>query len=636
MFVYARVCVFALCVVSVPFPTFAQAPAKNKKTTALATGSRAAAAVDPMTEVRRTTAILLVTSLADEARNFHNHTLRARVQARAADALWETDKERARALFRRAWEAAETADTEREKRLEEERRTRTSSFDTGPRLRPEVLRLASKRERSLGEEFLAHLEETKKQEAASAAERPATSTDNPIDRPDPWGASPAVEQRLGVAQQLLDDGDMERAIQFADPALTGVNIPTINFLARLRIKNADAADLRFAALLARAANDPASDSNTVSLLSSYIFSPGIYITFGSGGGASSTSQWGHSDKASTEISPSLRAAFFRAAASVLLRPPPPPQQDRTSSGRAGTYMAITRLLPLFERHAPNQVAALRAQLAALAPDTPQDKRDGKDTALTLGLVPEEETRDRVQNHLERLDAAKTSAERDAIYLRAALAALAEDDPRASEFADKIEDGELRRQVRAYVDFAAVKKALEKKKTDDALRLARVGELTHVQRAWALTEVARLLSKSELGRAAEILEEAIIEARRIDADSPDRARAMAAITTQLLVVDRGRAWEALGEVVKTANAAGEFTGEDGGLTTTLQAKNAGTWMSHSGAESFDLAGIFGALAKDDLNRAVDVAKTFTNEAPRAAVVRAVLDKKKDEGGGMRDE
>ena len=47
-----------------------------------------------------------------------------------------------------------------------------------------------------------------------------------------------------------------------------------------------------------------------------------------------------------------------------------------------------------------------------------------------------------------------------------------------------------------------------------------------------------------------------------------------------------------------------------------------------APVFDLTGIFQTLARDDMNRAVALAQTFTNEAPRAvatlAIARAVLD------------
>ncbi|MDQ3687868.1 MAG: hypothetical protein M3430_20010, partial [Acidobacteriota bacterium] len=583
------------------------------------------------------------TSLADDARDFRDPTLRARVQARAADALWETDKDRARVLFRRAWESAEAGDEENNRRMEEDRRAQmarrgSAVIKSPPNLRREVLRLASKRDRALGEEFLTKLDEAKNEATALAGDATTSSPDASSKRRDPMQAPPAVAQRLGLARQLLDDGDTERAIQFADPALVGVYVPALNFLDILRPKNAAAADQRFAVLLARAADDPASDANTVSLLSSYVFTPNLYIMFDAGGGAN-TSQWGRATPASTEIPPQLRAAFFRVAASVLLRPLPPPDQDRTTSGRAGTYMVIARLLPLFERHDPDNVTALRAQLGALAHDTPEENRTQRDTALRRGLVPEEETRDRVQNHLEQLDRAKTSAERDAIYLRAALAALAENDSRAQEFADKIEDTELRRQARAYIDFQAVREFIEKKKTDEALTLARRGELTHVQRAWALTEVARLLAKREPARAVELLEQATAETRRISAGTPERVHAAAAVATQFLVADRGRVWEALGEVAKAANAAEEFTGEDGSFTTTLQAKNFGMWVSTHSAESLDLAGIFGALAKDDFDRAVEAAKSFTGESPRAVAILAVARtamESKDEGKRMKDE
>jgi hypothetical protein len=49
------------------------------------------------------------------------------------------------------------------------------------------------------------------------------------------------------------------------------------------------------------------------------------------------------------------------------------------------------------------------------------------------------------------------------------------------------------------------------------------------------------------------------------------------------------------------------------------------------ESFDLSGLFTALAQEDLNRAVDPLRGFTGESPRSvavlAVARTVLDKKR---------
>lgn len=49
---------------------------------------------------------------------------RARVHARAADALWTTEGDRARDPFRRAWGAAETADAETTRRAAEDEQKR--------------------------------------------------------------------------------------------------------------------------------------------------------------------------------------------------------------------------------------------------------------------------------------------------------------------------------------------------------------------------------------------------------------------------------------------------------------------------------------------------------------------------------
>jgi len=254
----------------------AQAPTSKTKKPPVKTAARD---VDPLAEARRTMAISLVGSLADEARSFRDLMLRARVQARSADALWEMDQENARALFRRAWDSAEAADDENARRSEEERRDQASARGSTarrqqPSVRREVLRLAARHDRELGEEFLRKLDEARKQEAANAPTRDtlnqATARINPDDPPQ------AMAQRLSLARQLLEDGDVERALQFADPALYPVNTFGMNILDMLHEKNPAAADQRYLALLARAANDPVADANTISLLSSYVFMPYMY------------------------------------------------------------------------------------------------------------------------------------------------------------------------------------------------------------------------------------------------------------------------------------------------------------------------------------------------------------------------
>lgn len=617
---------------AVPCVRAQQQAVKQPKTAAKKT---AADESDPLAEVRRITAVSLVNTLADDARMFRDPLLRARVQARAADALWDTEHDRAVILFRRAWDEAEAADAETDRKLEEEKQRQIreqgfSSIQLPPSIRTEVLRLAAKRDRALGEEFLTKLEEARKREAENAV----TSKDKPTDpaqnnnRPDPTEAPPAVAKRLRLAVQLLEDGDVERAIQFADPALGAVNIPTLEFLARLRVKNAKAADERYAALVARAVADPASDANTMSLLSSYIFTPSLYVTFTYDAGSNSNS-WSRNFPPPTDLSPQLRMAFFRAASAVLLRPTPTPDQDRTSAGRAGWYMVIARMLPLFDQFMPDRSAALRAKMASLAPDTPERLRQPGNNALTNGLVPEDPNRDRVSETLKRLDEAKTSEERDLVYADAVMDAVRKKDPRAEELLNKIEDTDLRKRLRAFVDYEAARAAVAEKDVDAALKFARGNSLTPIQRAWTLTEVARLLSKSEPGRAAEILDEALADARdHIDAASPERVRALVAVATQMIQLDRARTWEVMLEVIKASNAAKEFTGEDGRMGVRLQTKN-GVHSTSTSIQSFDLNDIFAKLASEDLSRAVELAKAFEGESPRAvatlAVARFVLSK-----------
>src|ERR1700754_5194294 len=69
---------------------------------------------------RRTVAISLINSLADEAIIVKDEPRRARVQARAADVLWHSDLELDLDLVNRAWEAAQTADEYRPRMRAEE------------------------------------------------------------------------------------------------------------------------------------------------------------------------------------------------------------------------------------------------------------------------------------------------------------------------------------------------------------------------------------------------------------------------------------------------------------------------------------------------------------------------------------
>jgi hypothetical protein len=624
--------------------TPSNAQPKKPATASMTTKTRAKGAADPAAAAARANAVALINALADESRGFRDQTLKARVQAQAADALWETDKERARALFRRAWDSAEVADTENTRRGEEQNRTSGRGGTRGlnlPNLRGEVLRLAAKRERALGEEFLGKMEEARKRETSelnnasanlpAGGSTPATGggKQQPPARRDPEQIAPDVARRLRLAMQFLEDGDTERALQFADPVLSSVNPLSVEFLVLLRERSQQEADRRYIALLSNVVASPNSDASDILLLSSYVLTPGLYMTVGEGGGGISSSQR-RREIATPDLPAALRAAFARAASQVLLRPLPQEDQDATATGRVGTYFVISRLMPFFEQVMPEGVPALRGRLAALTPDIPEHARQSLNDDLTRGLVPEGSQGDPVQESLDAAGRAPDPRERDTAYFRAAQAAASKGDARARDFADKIEDADLRRQVRGFVDFALLNRAVRDEKDGmEVLRLATSGELTPVQRTWAYTEAARLLAKDDRPRALEALDSAANAAKGIDAAEPDRVRATVGVATRFFEFDRNRAWEIMGDAVKAANAAPEYTGSDSGLSARIQTKGQRSTINFP-APVFDLTGVFQTLARDDMSRAVALAQTFTGESPRAvatlAIARAVLDDK----------
>src|SRR5687767_10402548 len=156
-------------------PTTAKDPAPAKPATAKKESRTAAATAEEQKErTRRAQARSLLVALSTDARGFQDQTLRARSLARIADALWQVDTEQARLLFRKAWDAAEGADQEHDRKLQEEinqQKTRTGggfAVSLPPNVRREVLRLAAPKDRALGEEFLEKLK-AQKIEAANAA-----------------------------------------------------------------------------------------------------------------------------------------------------------------------------------------------------------------------------------------------------------------------------------------------------------------------------------------------------------------------------------------------------------------------------------------------------------------------------------
>lgn len=564
------------------------------------------AEADRLREGRRSQARSLLLSLSNEARSFSDQQLRARSLTRIADALWDVAAEQGRMLFREAWAAAVKADQE-------------SDGETD--IRRTVLTTAAKHDRQLAEEFLQKLTSAQPENGAEPA------AGNPASGNNLWRLNEAGEKRLSLAQNLLAAGDIARALQFADPVLGTVTMSTVSFLSRLRERDAPAADRRYAAMLANAGGDTLADANTVSVLSSYIFSPHTYVVFDGDGTASAS--WMNSPPPSAAVDPQLRLAFFQTAGGIFQRPQPPAGQNPSALGMAGKYAALKRLLPLFRQYAPPEIAgAMQALLESLSAQVSDELRQRKDELAQNGLGLSSPA-DRERPLLEEVEDAKTSDERDQLYFRLGLLALGNDDVKALDYVAKLDDSSFREQAHAWVGWGLILKAVEKKKPEAALELARDAKLTHIQQVWVLTQSAKLLAKTDRERALSLIDKAKSEARLIERGDQTRPRGLLAVANALRAVDPSQAWDAISDAVEAANWIEDFTGEGGEITQHLSSK-AQIMKKTEAAPDFDIRELFSELASSDLDRAVLLAQTFRREATRAnaiiAVAQSVLNEK----------
>ena len=92
------------------------------------------------------------------------------------------------------------------------------------------------------------------------------------------------------------------------------------------------------------------------------------------------------------------------------------------------------------------VESLRGHLNALNSVVSDNTRRRDDEWINKGVKPEKPAAEREQALLDRIDRAKTSAERDSLYMQLAFMAADKGEMKARDFASKIEDSELRKQV----------------------------------------------------------------------------------------------------------------------------------------------------------------------------------------------
>jgi hypothetical protein len=562
---------------------------------------------EALAKLRVNDAISRLSALADEAQTF-DPSLRSQIQTQVASLVWNVDKLFARDLFLKAWEAAESADRELWEKVDSDAKSSVENYphDT----RRGVLSAAWQKDALLGEELLTKMIKHDQAWSAESADLNVSSNTSQANK-----MSRSELERINVATQLLRNGQTQQAANLAGDALNRVVPPALRFLSELREKNVTAADELYVSLLERLVTDSAADANTVSLLSSYVFSPYIYVTIGSNGFPRLVENTGPTRPVGA--TPNIRSMFLNSAAQVLLRTNADPTAQRI------TYMVATRLLPLFDRFTPNLAQQIRSRISELSLTIPSPLKSPEVVNNVRRGLNSTDPNESIQEILSRANQLTNQAAKNRLYVRAATLAAELGDGNATKILQELDSEDLRDRVRVYVFMLLAMHALKAKDAQKALEFARSEHLPPMERVWIYTQGADLIRTKRVRNRIDVIMEAVPVARRIDATNPNKVRALTGITFQLMRYNSEIAKPYLIETIMAANKVDNLNSEDTMLQICLETP-LGEWATSFDASNFALKNLFRELAKDDFFQAVNLSGNLKNKEARAVATIAIAE------------
>lgn len=442
---------------------------------------------------------LLVSQLADQARLSEDLAFAVRAQSQAATLLWPYDRERARAIFRQAFQslARETLNASERRQLREELLNRIAGRDT--ELAEELARA------------LAYSSEISKETARADAERQELliSVALQIVERDPYRA-------MALGQLSLGGAAVATAASREDTALISQNFARLLLL--MRGVDASMSDLLFESAVIRLERAQAIDLNDIHTLGSYL--------------VSSVNSAAKDSISRPVIERFLGLAFKQI---MLYRD----NQERDGPAESAAIYFITRqLTDLFARYMPN--SRIKAQRKIDEMNEPGALDRTTDLSLTQPTSPADIAGD--------ARASSNENERDSLYARAALAWLAKGEiNEAQSAARSISNREMRDRVLAQV----ARRQTSEGRIDDAVAVA-LGIEDDTARVGALVKLAgAALASRDRVRAIELLDEAETEAVKAQ-PTIARAQSLLTIVGSFSTLDTVRAFEVMQTAIKSIN------------------------------------------------------------------------------------
>ena len=587
----------------------------------------------------RQSAAAAVNEAAASASNVKDSYKRALILALAADALWFHDEQAARALFERAWDAAVASDKEEAAAFE----SAVGAMPVGgastdipdvpeelnhvTRARQEVLAAASRHDSRLTERYIAELRESVKSRGEDASREDDRRR---YDVRESLSEFDDERTRLSLSRSLIEEGDYGQASEVAAPELAGgVSAALIRFLIQFRVRAPTEADALYGRLLARVAADPRDGANDVLLLSSYVFTPSLLAAVDAGGSVNFGIVNGESGVRPVNAAPlatNVTRDLFNVAARVLLRTRPAAAQHGET---AALFFAITRLLPFFERGAPQFAPQLQARRQALAAELDASSRDSLSSAAGRESLTPANPIDPLAADLEYSKRGPTSEARDAarqrVVKRAVKLKLWE---RARAAASEMEDAEARSGSSALIDVSQVASVADAFGDDEdgderAARFVQNADVPPLARALGYARAALLASKkNKAERARELLDRAQSFAEQTDSGTQARLVALLVVATTAEEFDPSRAWTAAPAIVQAANEVRDAEQDElsGGFRLPQLGGAEGVGLGEELAD-FRLDTFFASLAARDFPRALKGARSLSDAATRSLVIIA---------------
>lgn len=583
-------------------------------------------------------AVAAIIEAADSARSLPDLNINVEIRADAADALWPFDPGAASAILQSAWKTIADAETLAEH----------EEMGKADLARRKIIMAAARHDPRLAESFMSDMAD---EDAPADTEKPSQDQGRQDStRNDP--SSPEVLQRpsetnrrrLSIAFSLLERGEHASAARLAAPAVAeGASRELIEFITALRAVAPAEADALHLRLLERTGGDPSSDANDILMLSTLSGSGGAFYAVVLHDGSTQFFPPARDERTArstrTDAARHTRNAFFEVAARVLSRDPTP--RGGVSQPRAHAapyYFALKRLIPIFEREAPQHIPLLHARLSALAQELSENQRGALNSNVRLLNARADRSHDPLWFEVDRIERADDEASRDRLRSHAVFKASRKRLwGRAKEMADQIKDSETRRAARSAIaieQVLSIFEAFEKDDSEDSFERAasfvRAADAPPEARAAGLAQAADLAARrGDARRASELFDEASLLSTNVHATYV-KVNLLLLLTDAATRVSAPRAWEKMSSLTSKLNEGDKFNESTcrGGIA--VETPGDAPHCIPLPVRLTDLFGIYAMMARLDFGRALDEAHALKEVELRAratlAVARAGLETK----------